>query len=146
MAANSRFAVGVHCLLSLSLMGDEGATAEGLAASVQTHPVVLRRLLKALEKHDLVEIRPGKGGGVRLRRAPELVSLDQVLDAVEPEGEIFAHHEAPPHPFCQVSCSMKDLLQPVFQRVDSAIHDTLAGVTIADLAQQLRCAQERKSP
>jgi Rrf2 family protein len=138
MAANSRFAVGVHCMLSLAALGEEGSTAEFLAGSIHTNPVVVRRILKSFEKAGYVEIRPGKGGGVRLRRAPEDLTLAQILKAVEPQTEFFAYHAAEPNPQCRVSCEIRNLLQPVFQRVDQVVHDALAETRLSDLLHRLR--------
>lgn len=138
MAANSRFAVGVHCLLALAYVGEGGATAELLASSVKTNPVVVRRLLKSLEAQGLVEIRPGKGGGVRLLRSPEHICLADIYAAVEQDAEIFAYHEAGPNPGCLVSCKMRQVLQPVFDQVAEAVSSTLSEVRLSDLLDRLR--------
>jgi DNA-binding IscR family transcriptional regulator len=36
----------------------------------------VRRILKSMEQHGLVEIRPGKDGGVQLARARDGITLD----------------------------------------------------------------------
>ena len=138
MAANSRFAVGVHCLLALAYLGEGGATAELLASSVKTNPVVVRRLLKSLESQGLVEIRPGKGGGVRLLRSPNQICLADIYAAVEQDAEIFAYHEAAPNPGCLVSCKMREVLQPVFERVSKVVCSTLREIRLSDLLDDLQ--------
>ena len=37
------------------------------------------RILKSMEQHGLVEIRPGKDGGVQLARAPDGITLDRTI-------------------------------------------------------------------
>jgi Rrf2 family protein len=138
MAANSRFAVGVHCLLGLAYLGEEGTTAEILAGSVNTNPVVVRRLLKSLERQGLVEIRPGKGGGVRLLRAPSTITLADIYAAVETDAEIFAYHEAPPNEGCRVSCKVKYLLEPIFSAASEAVRGSLAETKLSDLLEAIR--------
>src|SRR5690348_10023732 len=49
MAANSLLAGAVQMLCVIAWRGDEGANAEVLAKSLNTNPVVVRRILKALE-------------------------------------------------------------------------------------------------
>ena len=139
MAANSRFAVGVHCLLGLAYLGEAGATAEMLAGSVQTNPVVLRRLLKSLERQGLVEIRQGKGGGVRLSRSPSSITLADIYAAVETDAEIFAYHEAEPNPACIVSCKVKQVLEPIFAAASEAVRSTLAQTHLSDLLDAVQC-------
>ena len=69
-------------------------------------------MLKSLEHRGLVEIRQGKGGGVRLGRSPSSITLADIYTAVETDAEIFAYHEAEPNPACIVSCRMKQVLEP----------------------------------
>ena len=59
MAANSLLAGAVQMLCVIAWRGDEGANAEVLAKSLNTNPVVVRRILKALEGQGLVALRPG---------------------------------------------------------------------------------------
>ncbi|MBT9587809.1 Rrf2 family transcriptional regulator [bacterium] len=138
MAANSRFAVGVHCLLGLAYLGEAGTTAETLASSVNTNPVVVRRLLKSLEHQGLVEIRQGKGGGVRLLRSPSTITLADIYAAVETDAEIFAYHEAAPNPGCLVSCKVKHLLEPIFSAASDAVRSTLAKTKLSDLLDAIQ--------
>lgn len=138
MAANSRFAVAVHSLLALAYVGDSGATAECLAGSVNTNPVVVRRLLKLLEQAGLVEIRQGKGGGVRLVREPSSITLADVYAAVEADAEIFAYHEAEPNKVCVVSCNVREVLKPIFQSAADAVVSTLGRTKLSDLVEQIR--------
>jgi Rrf2 family protein len=138
MAANSRFAVAVHCLLALAYFGEEGATAELLASSVNTNPVVLRRLLKLLQRQGLVEIRQGKGGGVRLLRQPASITLAEVYTAVEADGVIFAQHAASPNQECLVSCNVKQALEPVFSAASDAVIATLSKTKLSDLLESIR--------
>ena len=137
MAANSRFAVAVHSLLGLAYLGEDGSTAEVLAGSVNTNPVVLRRLLKSLEHRGLVEIRQGKGGGVRLLRPPSSITLADIYAAVEADAEIFAYHQAEPNPNCDVSCHIRKMLEPVFRSESEAVTTTLAKTTLSDLLNKM---------
>lgn len=138
MAANTRFAVSVHCLLALAYVGQDGSTAELLAGSVHTNAVVVRRILKQLERYGLVEVRPGKGGGVRLTRAPEDITLDMVYAAVTADGDgIFALHGAGANAGCVVSCGIEGLLEPVFSEASRALVESLSQTSLADLRKRL---------
>jgi DNA-binding IscR family transcriptional regulator len=73
--SNSRFAVATHVLTSLALAAedDPGArlTSDELAASINTSPVVVRRIIGRLQAAGLVVAQTGRGGGAALaaRRA-----------------------------------------------------------------------------
>ena len=52
MTANSRMASAVHIMSFVAYAGDEGTTSEAIAKSLQTNPVVVRKILKLLSGRD----------------------------------------------------------------------------------------------
>ena len=69
MSANSRMTVAVHILSFMILWQQrrpEPATSERIAHSVNTNPVVIRRLLGLLQKGGLVKSQRGVNAGWRL--------------------------------------------------------------------------------
>src|SRR5437899_7695621 len=71
MRTSCRFAMAVHVLAVLGYKQGDHVTSSLLASSVNTNPVVIRRLLLALQAARLVETRKGgTGGGTRLSRSP----------------------------------------------------------------------------
>lgn len=140
MTTSSRYAVALHVLVALAHLGADGATSERLASSVNTNPVVLRRILGSLAKAGLVEGRGGRNGGYRLAREPRKIALDAVLKAVEPDG-IFPVHENAPNRVCQVSCQIKEVLGGVFARAEASMHERLRETTVADLLRRVESAR-----
>lgn len=135
MAANSLLASAVQALCVIAWRGAEGANAELLAKSLDTNPVVVRRILKALERNGLVRLRPGRHGGVELSRSPADISLEEVYRAVEPRGALFALRERG-NARCPVQRAMTVALPPVFRAADEAVADVLRQTSLAMLAQQ----------
>jgi DNA-binding IscR family transcriptional regulator len=136
MAANSRLATAVQALCVMAYIGPDGMTAEVIARSLGTNPVVVRRLLKDLERGRLVRMRPGKDGGAHLTRAPEDITLDAVGRAIAGRHGVFARREGG-NPNCPVNQSMPGLLTPIFAATDEAVANTLARTTIADLTTRI---------
>jgi Rrf2 family protein len=132
MAANSRMASAVQILCVLAYLGPGGTNAEVIARSLHTNPVVVRRLLKNLERAGLVSIRPGKDGGVQFSRKPAEITLDQIYRAVEDETGVFALRRGG-NPGCPVNRLMPDLLGPIFQAAGAAVEATLGRTTLASL-------------
>jgi len=140
VTTSSRYAVALHVLVALAHVGEEGATSELLAASVNTNPVVVRRLLGMLVQAGIVAGKGGRGGGYRLAREPKRIALDTVLRAVEPDG-IFPLHENAENKACKVSCGIKEILGGVFARAESSLQERLRETSVADLLRRVESAR-----
>jgi Rrf2 family protein len=144
MSANSRFAVAVHALVALAYL-DDLVTSEQLASgTVNTNPVVLRRIMAKLAKAGIVDAHPGKTGGFRLARDPRSIDLGTVWSAIE-EGSVFGLHANAPVSSCVVSCAIKPVLSNVFDDVESAMLKRLSGTTLADLVGRVKTSQRTRS-
>jgi len=131
MAANTRVAAAIQILCVLAYRG-AASTSDEIARSLDTNPVVVRRLLKNLEAAGFVSLRQGKDGGVRLTFPAGEITLDQVFHAVEDDAAIFALRQDG-NPRCPINRGMERLLPQVFARVTDVVAATLGKTTIADL-------------
>jgi Rrf2 family protein len=136
MAANTRMATAIQILCVIAYKGSAGTTSEVVARSLQTNPVVVRRLLKSLERDGLVTIRPGKDGGVALARAPNRITLDKIYRAIEMDAGVFALRPKS-NPKCPVGARMKDLLEPIFGAADAAVEKALRRTTLGSLINSI---------
>ncbi len=134
---SSRVAVAVHVLAYLAWRGDEPTTSERIAASVNTNPVVVRRIVGALRNAGMVSVQPGAGGGAMLARTPEQITLLEVYHAVEDGGDLFSLHAQPPSRECNVGANIVEVLRGVFVRAHSAMEEVLAGVTMAEVGREV---------
>jgi Rrf2 family protein len=135
MGSNSRLTIAAHALAWIGLnerMGGEFATSEQIAVSVNTNPVVIRRLLGTLREAGLVESRRGAGAGWRLTRPPESISLAEVYRAVDDEPP-FALHAATPSQRCPVGHGIQSALGPVYAAAQEAMAAELARTSVADV-------------
>src|SRR5260370_23344809 len=113
MTANSRLASAVHIMSFVAHAGDEGTTSGKIAKSLQTNPVVVRKLLKLLEREGLVALRQGRHGGVSLRHPASGITLGQIYNAVESDSGVLAM-SSQVHGGCVLACAMKRMLGPIF--------------------------------
>ena len=145
MASSSRFAVAVHVLALLARAGDEPVKSDSVAASVNTNPVVIRRILCALGRARLIASQTGAAGGSRLARAAERITLRDVYRAVE-GGDTFLLHRQPPSRRCVVGANIGAVLGGVLRETNAAVEQALARTTIADIVARIRpCPPVRKS-
>ena len=142
MRTSCRFAVAVHVLAVLAYKEGEPATSTLLASSVNTNPVVIRRLLLALQAAGFIETRKGAGLGSRLGRAADRISLADVYRAVETD-EPFALHPKRPNQACPVGHCIQAALEKVFASAEVALERELAKTSLADIINSVKASCSR---
>ena len=137
MAASCRFAFAVHILAVLAhRRATGGACSDVLAGSVNTNPVVIRRLLSRLRKAGLVKTQKGACGGAALCDPPEAIPLDVVYRAVEP-APTFGSRRKRPNQRCPVGAGIERVLDEVFASAQSALEAALAQRTLRDVLEAM---------
>lgn len=133
---SSRFAVAIHIMTLAQLACRESAgelvTSDQMAESVNTNPVVIRRILGSLREAGLVVSQPGPGGGWRLVRGPEQITLLDIFRAVEGEPRL-AFPVRPASDECPIGSNMQCVLERHFHEAELAMESTLGKVTMADV-------------
>lgn len=137
-----RFAVAVHVLAVLAYKEGEAVTSARLAGSVNTNPVVIRRLLLLLQAAGFIETRKGAGAGSRLSCAPGRITLADVYQAVETE-EPFTSHSKRPNRACPVGHCIQGALEEVFASAEAALQQELAKTTLADILELVKVSCSR---
>jgi Rrf2 family protein len=130
--------MAVHVLAVLAYKDGDRVTSELLAYSVNTNPVIIRRLLLALQRARLVETRKGAGFGSRLSRSAARINLGEVFRAVE-QDEAFSLPRKKPNQGCPVGHCIQAELEKIFGSALKALEQDLARMTLADV---LRTVQE----
>ncbi len=134
---SSRFAVAVHILTLLAYDDTHAVTSEFIADSVNTNPVVIRRVLGALRDAKLVSSQTGVGGGWRLARPPDAITLRDAYRAVEVET-LFPLPQRSPNPSCPVGRTIQHSLAGVFRETEAALDGHLARTTVAHMVEGAR--------
>jgi Rrf2 family protein len=134
----TRFAVAVHILLVLAAMPPAEATSARIAQSVNTNPVVVRRITRQLARAGLVISRRGAPGAA-LARGAEAITLADIWQAVRSDGPLIALHEHP-NPQCRIGCRVNAVLAPAFGEAEAALEARLSRTTLASLLAKV-CPQ-----
>jgi len=135
MSANSRMTVAVHILSFMILWAQkhpEPATSERIAHSVNTNPVVIRRLLGLLQKGGLVKSQRGVNAGWRLAKRPTAITLLDVYRAVE-DAPLFALHVSPPNRQCPIGRGVQPALKKVYGALETQLRQRLLRTTLAQV-------------
>jgi DNA-binding IscR family transcriptional regulator len=142
MPPSSRFTVAVHVLALLAMLREKPLSSRFIAGSVNTNPVVIRRILGILAEAGLVETRRGSGGGALLAVDPASIDLSMVYELFE-EGELFSLHSQTPNPRCPCGRNIQPALVRVFDRGLEALKQELSGTSIAQVAAEIVNAEKR---
>jgi len=136
--------MAVHVLSVLAYKDGERVTSGLLASSVNTNPVVIRRLLLALQRAGLIETRKGVGSGSRLSCPPTKISLADVYRAVE-AGQGFVMPPKKPNAECPVGSCIQRTLSGVFSSVEDAVLKNLKRMTLGTIVEQVnQCCSSKK--
>ncbi|NTV75935.1 MAG: Rrf2 family transcriptional regulator [Holophaga sp.] len=137
MTASSRTTIAIHILSLMAFCGPEPLTSEFIAGSVNTNPVVIRRLLARLREAGFVGSQGGPGGGWKLLRTPGKVTLRDIHLAVE-GGCPFALHSAQPNPDCPVGKNIQAALMGIYASAQAAMEAELGRTTLAHLVKDVK--------
>ncbi|AFS70556.1 Rrf2 family transcriptional regulator [Exiguobacterium antarcticum] len=136
---NSRLAVSVHILALIATHPDQALSSEYIAGSVNTNPVVIRRLTGLLRHAGLLKTVAGKTGAT-LTKDPAAITLLMVYRAVEPKETLFSMHEHP-NPACPVGRNIQSTLDDTFVRAQQALEAELEAETLSDVIHRLAIAR-----
>jgi Rrf2 family protein len=132
-----RFAFAVHVMAVLALEKADCCSSSRLAQTVNTNPVVIRRLLIELQEAGLICTLRGPRGGALLKRKPERVTLREIHQAVD-QGNTFGTHPNEPSPECPVGKKIAKVMGRVQDRANRALERELERMTLADVLRDLR--------
>jgi Rrf2 family protein len=139
---------GIHCLLWLVDPASGQPSSRDLAELQGISPSFVAKIFPKLEKAGIVKAAEGIRGGYRLARAPDAITVLDVIDAIEGHKPLFDCQEI------RDRCAVFDNEAPVWAtqgvcaihatmlKAEQAMRDSLAQETLAGLAAVV----ERKAP
>ena len=147
MQISSRFTIALHIFACVETFKDDcKVTSDFLASSINTNPVIVRKILSQLKNAGLIQVARGTGGITVTRPLKEIRFYD-VYQAIEPveNGDLFHFHENP-NPSCPVGRNIHALLDDKLRAIQGAMEDEMKRYTLADLhdGMQERLALEAK--
>lgn len=126
-----------YAIVVLSTMNTPASSDADAASDVATRSQIpqptVSKVLKQLARAGLVVSERGKHGGYRLAREPSHITVAEIIDAVE--GPIAVTECSTHSTSCDLggSCPM----QENWIRINLAIRESLARITLADMARPL---------
>ncbi|MBP9886835.1 MAG: Rrf2 family transcriptional regulator [Leptospiraceae bacterium] len=131
----SRFTIAVHILSLLDLNKGESKTSEELALSVNTNPVVIRKILGALKKAGFIQIQMGQGGGASLSLESDKITLKDIYQVFE--EKLFVLHPNKPNAKCICGKNIQPILSEVFSETEQVLVNELSHKTIYQISSEI---------
>ena len=134
-----RFPTALQMVLSLAVAHGHGVrcTSAELADGLGANPVLVRKLLKTLARDGIVIAATGKNGGVRLGRAPERITVQDVYASAVADKRLFAARPDIPGR-CVVSRNIERYFAAVNAQAEEGVSTVLAKTTIAQSLASIR--------
>ncbi|WP_300627078.1 Rrf2 family transcriptional regulator [uncultured Thomasclavelia sp.] len=139
MQISSRFTIAVHIFACIDTFEkDQKITSDFLSASINVNPVIIRKILSSLKKSDLINVLRGTGGTTIAKPLDQITLLDifQSVECLE-EGKLFHFHENP-NANCPVGKNIHSILDDKLLRVQKAMENELASITLEDVINDTR--------
>ena len=139
MQISSRFTVALHIFTCVDTFGDKyKITSDFLAESINTNPVIIRKILTQLKNAGLITVARGTGGITPTRPLRE-ITFNDVYEAIEPleNGDLFNFH-ASPNPNCPVGRNIHTLLDDKLKAIQLAMENEMRKYTVDDLRSGIR--------
>lgn len=132
MKRDSRLSGVLHVLLHMAEV-DAPMTSESLASMMKTNPVVIRRILAGLRKHKLVCSAKGHGGGWKICRELDTITLHDIYRALD-EPTLLAMGNRTEAPGCAVEETVNNALNQAFHDAEALLLERFRAVTLAQLS------------
>lgn len=133
MKSDGRLARMLHVLVHMGLLGGR-ETSQRIAQMLNTNPVVVRRTLGALRECGIVESEGGRGGGWKLIRSLDQITVLDVQRALV-EGQMLPAPLSKDHPDCPVERASNAVLERAHRLAEAALKKTYSETTLAHIAK-----------
>ena len=133
---DSRLSGVLHLLLHMA-QRSEPMTSEVLARSMDTNPVVIRRLMAGLREAGYVQSEKGHGGGWTLSRDLSKVTLKDIYEALG-SPSLLAIGNRTESPGCLVEAAVNARLSQSFHDAEELLRARFGELTLAMLSDDVR--------
>ncbi|MGL3819766.1 RrF2 family transcriptional regulator [Sphingopyxis sp. R3-92] len=144
MKRDSRLSGVLHLLLHMAER-DAPMTSEQLAKAMQTHAVVVRRILGGLREAGFVHSEKGHGGGWTIARDLSTITMRDIYDAIG-RPALMAMGNRTEAPGCLVEQAVNAALDTSFRDAEALLLTRFGEVTIAELAADFHARMAARFP
>ena len=143
MKISTRFSDSIHILAFIeTYKGKIPLTSSNIASSIETSPVVVRRLMGKLRKAKLL-CTTHRSANPKLAKSPADISLYDVLLAVEGNVHLVTVDQKT-NPECIVGGNIQATLTEYYQQAETAAEAKLVTIKLQDILDTIMVRQAQK--
>lgn len=135
MRLSTKFSDAIHLLAFLQVYSDIKLTSEVIAASIQTSPVVVRRLIGVLRNAGFINKDP-QNHNPQIAIDPKDITLLDIYLITEGHTPLFVIDKET-NPFCRVGGNIQPILTNIYGEAEQAALTVLNGKTMQDIIDSL---------
>ena len=143
MRYSHKLSDAVHILAYIVIYRDHDLSSAAIAASVTSNPALVRRLMGALRRANLLATTQG-AAAPKLARDPALITLLDIYQAVENPGDLL-HVDEETNPKCSVGGNIQATLETAYSEVQQAAERQMQQITLASLITDIWTREREKS-
>ncbi|MGY5275686.1 Rrf2 family transcriptional regulator [Lactiplantibacillus plantarum] len=142
MRVSTRFSDSIHLLAYIKIYADTKLTSDAIARSIETSPVVVRRLMSKLRQAGLITTTPGTAQPA-LAKPLSQISLLSVFYAIEGDKPLLAV-DPKTNPDGIVGGNIQTVLKQYYQDAQTAAEARLAKTSLQDVVDNILVEQAKK--
>lgn len=147
MQISMKCSVAVHCLIFIEeAEGKVKVTSNLLAQSTGCNPVVIRNMLSALKKAEIITVARGTGGA-KLCRLPADITLSMIYQALEPDGlsSLIGIHPCEDRK-CPVAQNIRPVLEGPYRQIADSVRRAMEGITLESMIEDFHRRVSQAEP
>jgi len=142
MRVSTRFSDSIHILAYIDIYQNTKLSSEAIASSIETSPVVVRRLMGILRESGLIETKKGSAEPKLAKSTNEITLLDVYL-AVEGDKQLFTL-DTSTNPDCIVGGNIQKVLGSYYEDAKMAALRKFNNVSLQDIIETILVEQKEK--
>lgn len=141
MRENTRFSDAIHVMALLYVRGEENLTSTQLAQSVNTNPVVIRRLVADLKGAGLLNTSQGKSK-IELVKNPKNTTLLEIFEAVDDSNLL--NVDVNTNLNCQIGGNIQNVLGNFYDEISAEAKKQMAAKSLLTIINGIVEQSKRK--
>ncbi|KRM97280.1 transcriptional regulator [Liquorilactobacillus aquaticus DSM 21051] len=141
MKYSHKLSDAIHILAYLEICKGSDLSSTAIAASVESNPSLVRRLMMRLGQAGLIRTRKG-AAAPRLVRSAEKISLFDIYIAVTDKRDLL-HVDEETNVHCVVGGNIQDVLTAEYQKIQKAAEKQMSQISLSDVINAILEKQQR---
>lgn len=135
MKYSTKYSDAIHILAYLEIYKGTDLTSDTIAASVETNPAYVRRIMSDLRSSGLIESQRGKADP-RLARDTHEITLFDIYCSIDKDSRLL-HIDKKTNPDCIVGGNIQEVLNETYDSIQRKAEEEMKRITLADIIEKI---------